>query len=71
MENKKMDEIINLGFIVQVERESCRELESIIKKKVKRLIYVKKCPITVKLEIIENFPTRKGENGRLSNSEPD
>jgi hypothetical protein len=53
---------INVGFIVQLDEDDWRELESIIKNKVKRLIFVKKCPITVKLEIKENFPTRKGEN---------
>jgi hypothetical protein len=62
---------INAGFIVQLEEEDWRELEEIIREKVKRLIFVKKCPITVKLEIKENFPTRKGENGGLSNSESD
>jgi hypothetical protein len=54
---------INAGFIVQLDEEDWREFESIIRNKVKRLIFVKKCPITVKLEITENFPTRKGENG--------
>lgn len=60
--------IINVGFIAQVEADNYRDLEDIIRKKVKRLIFVKKCPITVKLEIKENFPTGKGENG--SNSRP-
>ena len=53
---------INAGFIVQIYEDDWRELENIIREKVKRLIFVKKCPITVKLEIKENFPTRKGEN---------
>jgi len=61
---------INAGFIVQIDEEDWRELENIIRNKVKRLIFVKKCPITVKLEIKENFPTRKGENDtKFSNSE--
>ena len=50
---------INAGFIVQLEEDDWRELENIVKTKVKRLIFVKKCPITVKLEIKENFPTRE------------
>ena len=54
--------IINVGLIIQVEEDNYREFENVIRKKVKRLIFVKKCPITVKLEIKENFPTRKGEN---------
>jgi len=54
--------ILNVGFIFQIEEADYRDLEDIVRKKVKRLIFVKKCPITVKLEIKENFPTRKGEN---------
>ena len=53
---------INAGFIVQLEEDDWRELEELVKTKVKRLIFVKKCPITVKLEIKEIFPTRSGEN---------
>jgi len=53
---------INAGFIVQLDEDDWRELENLVKTKVKRLIFVKKCPITVKLEIKENFPIRKGEN---------
>jgi hypothetical protein len=53
---------INAGFIVQLEEDDWRELENLLKEKVDRLIFVKKCPITVKLEIKENFPIRKGEN---------
>jgi len=61
---------INAGFIVQLDEDDWRELENIVKTKVKRLIYVKKCPITVKLEIKENFPTRKGENNGNSDYSP-
>jgi hypothetical protein len=53
---------INAGFIVQLDEDDWRELENLVKAKVKRLIFVKKCPITVKLEIKEIFPTRSGEN---------
>ena len=53
---------INAAFIVQLDECKWRELEAQIKTKVDRLIFVKKCPVTVKLEIKENFPTRKGEN---------
>lgn len=51
--------ILNVGFIIQIEEANYRKLENIIRKEVKRLIFVKKCPITVKLEIKENFPTRE------------
>lgn len=58
---------INAGFIVQLDEDDWRELENIVKTKVKRLIFVKKCPITVKLEIKENFPTRERDtNGNLN-----
>ncbi|GEM_PF-3868042 len=53
---------INAGFIVQLDEDNWRELEAQIKTKVDRLIFVKKCPVTMKLEIKENFPTRRGEN---------
>jgi hypothetical protein len=53
---------INVGFIIQIYEEDWRELESIIKNKVKRLIFVKRCPVTVKLEIKEIFPSKGGEN---------
>ena len=62
MENKK----INAGFIVQTDIDRMRKLEPIIKKYVDRLIFVKKVPVTIKLEIKENFPIRKGENDRNS-----
>jgi hypothetical protein len=63
MENKNMDKTkINAGFIVQLEDDDWRNLESLIKEKVDRLIFVKKVPVTVKLEIKENFPSRKGEH---------
>ena len=55
MEKLDKKEII-AGFIVQTYEENWRELESVIKNKVKRLIFVKRCPVTVKLEIKEIFP---------------
>lgn len=48
--------MINAGFIVQLCVDDWRELKAQIKRKVDRLIFVKKCPVTVKLEIKENFP---------------
>lgn len=60
---------INAGFIVQLNEDDWRELENIIREKVKRLIFVKKCPITVKLEIKENFPVKEREqNGYTGKS---
>ncbi|HQB65217.1 MAG TPA: hypothetical protein PK616_04960 [Fibrobacteraceae bacterium] len=53
---------INAGFIVQLYEEEWREFEALIKEKVDRIIFVKRCPVTVKLEIKDTFPTRKGEN---------
>ncbi len=53
---------INAGFIVQLSEEDWRELEALIKSKVDRLIFVKKCPVTVKLEIKDNFPVREREH---------
>jgi hypothetical protein len=61
---------INAGFIVQLYEDDWRELEDLVKTKVKRLIFVKKCPITVKLEIKENFPIRKGEHDSNTNNRP-
>lgn len=52
---------INAGFIVQMDEDDWRELEALIKEKVDRLIFVKKCPITVKLEIKDKFPIRERE----------
>jgi hypothetical protein len=54
-----MEKPINAGFIVQLNEEDWREFENIVRNKVKRLIFVKRCPITVKLELKENFPTRE------------
>ena len=64
-----MDKIkINAAFIVQLDEENWRELEAQIKTKVDRLIFVKKCPVTIKLEIRENFPEKGGENNGETNS---
>lgn len=61
--------IVNVGLIFQVEEDNYRNLEDIVRKRVKRLIFVKKCPITVKLEIKENFPTRERDNDGNSTGE--
>ncbi len=67
-----MDKIrINAGFIVQLYEDDWRELEALIKSKVDRLIFVRRCPVTVKLKIEDTFPTRKGENGNNSNRHND
>jgi hypothetical protein len=52
---------INAGFIVQLDEDDWREFEALIKEKVDRLIFVKRCPVTVKLEIKDNFPIRERE----------
>lgn len=58
---------VNIAFIVQISEDNWRNFEKEIKSKVDRLIFVKKCPTTVKLEVKENFPIRKGENERFNN----
>ncbi len=60
---------INAGFIVQLDEDNWRKLEQLVKTQVDRLIFVKKVPVTVKLEIKENFSTRKGETN-VNNSRP-
>ena len=53
---------INAGFIVQLDEENWRDLEALVNKKVDRLIFVKRCPVTVKLQIREVFSRKGGEN---------
>jgi hypothetical protein len=57
---------INAGFIVQIDEEDWRDLEALVKEKVDRLIFVKRCPVTVKLQIKEIFPRKGGDrNGDI------
>lgn len=51
---------INAAFIVQLDKEDWRDLEALISNSVDRLIFVKRCPVTVKLEIREVFPAKGG-----------
>jgi hypothetical protein len=53
---------INAGFIVQLNEDDWRNLEALINSKVDRLIFVKRCPVIVKLQIREVFPRKGGEN---------
>jgi hypothetical protein len=53
---------INAAFIVQIEEDKWRDLEALVSNNVDRLIFVKRCPVTVKLQIRENFPKKGGEN---------
>lgn len=57
---------INAGFIVQLNEEDWRTLEALVSDSVDRLVFVKRCPITVKLEIREIFPRKGGDkNGKI------
>lgn len=57
---------INAGFIVQLDEEDWRDLEALVNEKVDRLIFVKRCPVTVKLQIREVFPKKGGETDGVS-----
>lgn len=60
---------INAGFIVQLNEEDWRNLEALVSDSVDRLIFVKRCPVTVKLQIREVFPRKGGErNGEIGDS---
>jgi hypothetical protein len=60
---------INAGFIVKLDEEDWRNFEDLVSDNVERLIFVKRCPVTVKLQIREVFPQKGGENnGDISES---
>ena len=58
---------INAGFIVQLDEENWRDLEALVKERVNRLVFVKRCPVTIKLQIKEIFPRKEGEKNGEEN----